>query len=284
MREEHTSNTTLCSTANYGIETCPADEWLYAVGERSPAVTRMANGRNIKQIDLLMELDLTKEAALTRAEVTSIILYTGPMYQIYNTVLRKYPAAKYSELALTNSLFPTTICVMVSAIQKIARKMKLEAGQVLYRGLDGNMSLPSWFDTPDEHGCLGIMEPGFMSTTSSLDVAVKYTNIDKGSQAPKVFKIVVGSVDRGADISSYSQYEGEQEFLYVPRSFLEPVADRELLVTDKGIVQLLGVKVNANLKTVTIEEYEKRKKDLHLALFKLMAQDLEAQLGKVSAM
>ena len=53
----------------------------------------------------------------------------------------------------------------------------------------------------------------------------------------------------------------------------------ELMVTEAGVVQLQDLKVNANLKTVTIEEYEKRKKDLHMASFKVLLQDLQDELN-----
>ena len=140
------------------------------------------------------------------------------------------------------------------------------------------MTLPPFFSMPDENGCFGMMETGFMSTTSKLSTAVYYSNIDR-SKAPKIFRIKACSVDRGADISLYSQYPREQEFLYVPRSFLQPAGVPELQITENGVVQILDIKVNVNLKTVTIEEYEKRKKTLHMASFKLLLQDLEVQLN-----
>ena len=278
MEMEHTRNTVMFTTGNYHITTCPADEWAYVIGKKTPQGNDMVNGRNIKRIDYLMNLELTKSADLSRPEVLAVVMYTGPMFQVYNTVLRKYPPDIYAELKSRDSLFPTTICVLVSAVQKIARKMKLEPGKLLYRGVDGNMEFPRAFIEPDENGCFGMMEPGFLSTTSHLPTAVTYSRADQ-SKAPKVFRITVGTVDRGADISLYSQYSGEAECLYVPRSFLQPVMVPELMVTEAGVVQLQDLKVNANLKTVTIEEYEKRKKDLHMASFKVLLQDLQDELN-----
>ena len=283
MQSEHTRNSDTFTTRNYNITTCPADEWAYVLGEKTPTDGHMAHGRNIKSIDSLMRMELTQTAGLSRTEVMSIVLYTGPMYQLYNTVLRKYPLDKYTELKSKDNLFPTTICVLVSAIQKLARKMKLVPGNVLYRGIDGNMQLPPEFSQPDENGCFGLMETAFMSTTFDYLTAVsRYSNIGR-SRAPKVFRITPCSVDRGADISLYSQYADEQEFLYVPRSFLQPVGIPELRVETEGVVQIQDIKVNANQKAVTIEEYAKRKQELHVASFKLLLQDLEVQLNnKVS--
>ena len=89
-------------------------------------------------------------------------------------------------------------------------------------------------------------------------------------------------MDRGADLSRYSQYPGEKEVLFTPRSFLEPVGNFDLRLTEKGVVQVMSMKVNANLKAVTIEEYEQRKKQLHMASFKVQMEDLLVQLNQVS--
>ena len=125
MQLEHTSNTDIFTTTNYNLTTCPADEWAYAVGEKIPADEHMAHGRSIKSIDDLEDSELSTTAGLTRAEVVSVVLYTGPMFQQYNTVLRKYPKDLYIKLKDKDRLYPTTICLLVSAIQKIARKIKI---------------------------------------------------------------------------------------------------------------------------------------------------------------
>ena len=116
MKLEHTRNTTTFTTGNYNITTCPAEEWAYVVDRKTPKEEDMNNGRNIKTIDSLMDLELTKSAELSKAEVLAVVMYTGPMFQLYNTVLRKYPPDKYTELKSKDSLFPTTICVLVSAV------------------------------------------------------------------------------------------------------------------------------------------------------------------------
>ena len=90
--------------------------------------------------------------------------------------------------------------------------MTLEPGLCVYRGIDGNMDLPEFFYKPDSHGRFGMTDPGFVSTTSELAVAISYTGIARGGKAhPTVLKVVMDSVDRGADISEFSQYPGEQE-------------------------------------------------------------------------
>jgi hypothetical protein len=66
--------------------------------------------------------------------------------------------------------YSTTIVVLVSAVQKIARGMKLPENTRLYRGMGGLMELPKGFFTADPNGCKGFVEWGFMSTTSDKEV------------------------------------------------------------------------------------------------------------------
>ena len=73
----------------------------------------------------------------------------------------------------SGNLYVTTICVLVSGIQKIARSMKLSEGTRLFRGLGGLMDLPKEFFTADARGCKGFLEWGFMSTTSDEQVCVE---------------------------------------------------------------------------------------------------------------
>jgi hypothetical protein len=66
--------------------------------------------------------------------------------------------------------FKTTIFVLISAVQKVARAMKLPEGLKLYRGMGGLMDLPEKFFRADPQGRKGFVEWGFMSTTSDLKV------------------------------------------------------------------------------------------------------------------
>ena len=100
------------------------------------------------------------------------------------------------------------------------------------------------------------------------------------------------SIDRGACIRDFSQYPGEVEYLFVPCSFVEPTGVRNLeeskaeavdsegktkdSETGKekksdaaGLLWLIHVRVNANLKSFTVEELKGRKKEMHLAAFQV---------------
>ena len=87
-------------------------------------------------------------------------------FACYNAVLRRFP----QELCERMGSFTTTIFVLISAVQKVARVMKLPEGLRLYRGMGGLMDLPHEFRHSDPQGRKGFVEWGFMSTTSDLKV------------------------------------------------------------------------------------------------------------------
>ena len=284
MQLEHANCTDMFRTSNYDFVTNALREWLAVLRVEAQPVESMGHGRVIKPLQYYLDLETTKEAGLTRAEVIAVVLYTGPMYMVLNTILRKYPKDKYEDLKAKDNLFPTTIFVLMSALQKLAAVVTLKPGLCVYRGIDGNMDLPEFFYKPDSHGRFGMTDPGFVSTTSELAVAISYTGIARGGKAhPTVFKVVMDSVDRGADISEFSQYPGEQEYLWVPGAFMQPTGE-EIVATQWGLVRVILVQCNANLRAVRLEDYERRKKDLHMASIKLQMQDLLDQLSNVRSM
>ncbi len=85
----------------------------------------------------------------------------------YNAVLRHFPKALFESIGS----FTTTIFVLISAVQKIARVKNLPEGLKLYRSIRGAlMDLPQSFFHSDEQGRRGYMEWVFMSTTSNINV------------------------------------------------------------------------------------------------------------------
>jgi hypothetical protein len=128
---------------------------------------------------------------------------------VYNTVLRRFPAKVFEIFRAGGNLFPTTIFVLVSAVIKIARVMRLPPGLELFRGLGGLTHLPESFLRDDEHGCKGYMEWGFLSTTASREAAIEYSGVGEGKPLPMVIQTRVSSIDRGACIKELSQYPGE---------------------------------------------------------------------------
>ncbi len=94
----------------------------------------------------------------------------------YNAALRRWPLDDYELMREAGNMYATTIAVLVSAVQKIARSMKLPEGLRLFRGLGGLMDLPKEFFISDPQGRKGFVEWGFMSTTSNEQVGVGYTS------------------------------------------------------------------------------------------------------------
>jgi hypothetical protein len=69
------------------------------------------------------------------------------------------------------------------------------------------------------------------------------------------------------------QYPGEVEYLWVPCSFLQQSGRRYLEVTAAGAVVLVPVRINSNLKTMTVEEFLGQKKQMHVSAFRHLAFD-----------
>ncbi len=131
------------------------------------------------------------------------------MFQVYNTILRRFPEEDFRRFEQGGNLFPTTIFVLESAVLKLSRVMRLPPGLELFRGLGGLAELPDSFDQPDEHGRRGYLEFGFLSTTSRRETAVEYSGAGEGKPLPMVIQTRASSIDRGACIQDFSQYPGE---------------------------------------------------------------------------
>ena len=195
------------------------------------------------------------------------------MFVIYNAILRRYPADIYKVYETADNKFPTTIFVLVSAIQKLSRCMNIPAGTLLYRGLGGSMELPDTFFVPSDNcmtpNALGYCEFAFMSTTQDRSVAVQYSGVRDNKPKASIMEIHPNSVDRGADISEFSQYPGEKEFLVVPYSFVQGDGRQRTEITEGGgVLTVISVSVNINLKTETLEQLKGKKKSMHMSAFK----------------
>ena len=196
------------------------------------------------------------------------------MFVVYNGILRRFPKELYDVFAKSDNRFSTTIFVLVSAVQKLSRCMNIPAGMMLYRGLGGTLELPDSFTTADENGCKGYCEFGFMSTTADRKVAVQYSGVkDKKPQA-SIMEIRPNAVDRGADISDFSQYPGEKEFLVVPMSYVQGQGRCRVEVgPGGGVLKVISVGVNINLKTETVEQLTSKKRSMHVVAFKAVIDE-----------
>jgi hypothetical protein len=283
MRQDHCERAgcdVAFTTGNYKITSTPKLEWQYIVEDLPCPDVR--HGRCITPIQDLLQLERCRKANLCEEEVIAIVLYTGPMFQIYNTILRQYPADKFSVFKTGNNLFSTTIFVLVSAVQKLSRFTRIPPGTQLYRGLGGKVDLPDIFFQIDDNGCSGYAEWGFLSTTSDRNVALGYSGVKERRLKAMVMVIETSSIDRGADISEFSQYPNEKEFLYLPCSYVQRAqqATGRMCVVDGGLVTFVPVKVNLNLKTETVEELKEKKKRLHLVSARAMVEEVRYELGE----
>jgi hypothetical protein len=64
-------------TTNYGISTCPADEWAVVAGASGGADA--SGGRVVPCPERLVRGETARRAGLQLAEVFAVVLYTGPM-------------------------------------------------------------------------------------------------------------------------------------------------------------------------------------------------------------
>ena len=173
MRAEHMTrggNDFTFVTGNYKLRTQARNEWLYVVGDENgrrvdPPASDMGHGRVIRPIDELLQKPLAKAAKLTREEMIAIVMYTGPAFVLYNAVLRRFPDNIYKVFKGGDNLFPTTIFVLVSAVNKLSRCMNIPPGTLLYRGLGGTLEFPDSFTRADPK-CATPTRSGFWSTAS----------------------------------------------------------------------------------------------------------------------
>ena len=226
------------------------------------------HGRRVTKLEEVMKWPPVKASSLKGAEVISVRLYTGPMYMLYNAVLRKFPKQVFE--SLQGNCYETTIFCIISAVAKLSKTTAIPPNRRVFRGL-GGMILPEEFWSLHDGGFRGGIEWGLMSTTTNRKVAMQYSGVDK--QRGTVFEITVGRVDIGADLKWVSQYPGEAEILFPPLTFLEVVGEPRV----EGGIIVFPLRANINLKGLTLEQLEERRKGLHLAMAMNLLEELTVE-------
>lgn len=284
----------------YNIDTQPHLEWKYVVSDehdqrlRCPplhseaGVSGIPATRDIKCPRALLQLDLAQQAGLSLEEVIAVILYSGPMFVVYNCILRRHsqPLNLYQHLVSCRNLFPTTIVVLCSALQKLSRCTRIPNGTPLFRGLGGygkfTLELPGSFYACDDNGCSGYMDYGFQSWTADVATGLRYSGVFQGKPGACMLETQSSSIDRGADITQFSQFPGEKEFTFVPCCFVQGSGGhRHQLVQEEhqlGCVSIVPVRINVNLKIETIEDLLEKKKTRHLTSFQMLCEETRTKL------
>jgi hypothetical protein len=268
------------TTRNYGITTTARAEWGVVVRGQAPAAEHMAHGRVAVAIEEKLHCTQARKAGLRREEVVAVVLYTGPMYMLYNCILARWssPASLWDTLRTGNNLFTTTLSVLVSAVQKLSTVAVIPDGLRLYRGTGGLVTLPPHFTDADEHNCKGMTDWGFMSSSQDKSIAVQYSGVFEGRPHAMVLEIEPSCADRGAIVSEFSQYPKESETLFLPMSYVAQSGVQRLEQTASGQVTIIPVRVSVNLKAERLEQLEEKKKSIHLSGFEFRVNELRQKL------
>jgi len=222
-------------------------------------VKALDNIATVAEIEALLDHFYRKLAVqkMTEPEVIAVRSYTGPLYVKQNGSLR-FASGAFPE-AMTEHLqgnkYINTIYANSSGMRKMSHANCIPRNRRVYRGM-GGVKLPDTFVVAREGGGRGGTEYGFMSTTTSKQVAVQYIG---EKNLPVLFEFDVGDIDRGTSLSLISQFPGEDEILVPPFSYVEVTGDSFVMKTKKGKVTVYPARINCNLKSQTIEEIQSRR-------------------------
>lgn len=192
-----------------------------------------ANGRGMRLADFVAH-DYARAADLSELEVVCLRYYTTNAFQSINVQLRdqaRYEAVKPHPL-------PLTVVTIKAALDKL-RVIESEGPRAndmlpLYRGLAGRQVPDSFLQ-----GGRGGTELAPMSSTTSLKVAMQYA----ASEKALLLRILSENfMVRGPQIAFLSAFPGEEEFLFPPLTYLQPVGDPQELRVDDATFTVIDVK------------------------------------------
>lgn len=143
----------------------------------------------------------------------------GPMFMHYNAVLRRFP--QHILETTRGNTYVTTIHCINSAILKLSRASPLTPRSA-WRG-SNKMRLPLEFAAKNHLGRQGIVEMGFLSLTTSRQMALSYS---EGDALSTVLKIARGDLSSGALVAPLSFYILEVHPARPPQARLAPATAR----------------------------------------------------------
>ena len=326
------SDTTFTSS-NYGVETCPRDEWAFVAeqGSTMPGGTDPDTGSPLPEREWVSPVELHAKAArwissrlqesiarnpelanqdklitedmvekdlrddpLLLEEIIGLRLYTGPMFDLYNGVLRAWGnvsrrgyTRKGSGVSPDHSLsvkhaFTTTLHVINSGLLKLSR---IQPAVRIYRGMSG-VKLPPSFIESDDYKCVrGGVEYGFMSFSTESSVAERYARLGDNASSSTVIEAEMGLVDRGAALDWLSQYPEEREICFPALTALSVVSVESVAASEDGLsrttkasaggVKRFVVRLNCNLTSQTIESLLGQRKRQVAELVELVQNDVD---------
>ena len=283
MEREHASETPFSS---FSIDsTTPRAEWMYVlfeeVGSRPDRVHDCTPERVGWRLQDFVLCDTARRASLTLEEVIAIRLYTGPMSEWYNYSLRDRRKDE----------FTATIHTINSAIVKLST---LQHAATVYRLMTITKPIDQVFAIDESGSCCGF-EVGFLSTTSSRNVALRLSETRVHKLAPvgkrpslmsvaKATKVAaepekrtvlmrlrVVPFDHAGDVSFASQVPAEGEIVFAPLTTLEVVSFYE----DDGVI-IADVRARRSHPARTTTQTIGRMKATHVDLVDIMLDELKA--------
>ena len=293
MEREHTKgdDATEEFTSSNGMTTTSLREWEFVIAPKEGAEYPERRGfrdahpescRKLAPLGAFAPALAERNAALAAAGHATIIeeeiiagrLYTGPLYEKYNTVLRAksgntFLVAKCASLCRGNE-YATTIHAINSCVIKGSKLMKAVK---VYRGFTG-AKLPSSFWERDAFNCRGGVEFGFSSTTVERAQAEHYAT----GRASTLFEMDMGLVDKGCDLSWLSQYPHEREVLFPPLTGIEVLGS-----SVDGSSLIIATRLALNLASLTLDEQLAKRRKVVLDMCRVMNDSLKHELASSAA-
>jgi len=159
------------------------------------------------ELQQFLELPSSQQAGLQREHVVALRLYTSDSFRLFNAGMRtktKPHPIRFTVYVLNEAL---------KKLRKVVAKQKpheYNKVKVLWRGMkDMTLDFEAFKQT-------GGTELAPMSTTDDDHVAKAYAASRRGL----IFQYETQGNSRGVDISDYSMYPKEREFLYPPLTYL----------------------------------------------------------------
>jgi hypothetical protein len=182
-------------------------------------------GRVGVTLDYFMNQKECKKAGLTREHVIALRLYTTVVYKYINAPLRDpslYRNKRHPLAAVVYYIF--------QGIKMLRNCVDDKKGEViLWRGAKNIQARNDFLEN-------GGTELAPMSTSRTLDVALRYLSGMTLDQGAVMFRVVVtNKLSMGADLSWLSAFPDEGEVLYPPMTFLEPEKQHQQDANGEGI-------------------------------------------------